>query len=71
MKGQTEEILATELLSRIEGEDLTIDDLLALLAFAVHEDSQPLMQAREDGAQIGSVNTYAYSLKDRARTALC
>lgn len=71
MEGQTEEILATELLDRIEGEDVTIDDLLALLAFALHEDIQPLMQAREKGAQIGAVNTSAYALKERARTALC
>lgn len=68
---QTEEILAQELLTRIQGEDATIDDLLALLAYAVHEETTPLIEAREEGADIGPVSSHAYQLKARCEDALC
>lgn len=68
---KTEEILADELLTRIEGTELTIDDLLALLAYSIHENTKPLTGARDEGADIGKVGPYACYLKDRARNALC
>jgi hypothetical protein len=67
----TEEILADELLDRTQGSDLTIDELLALLAYAAHQETSPLMETRSGGADIGSVGQHAYSLKQKARTALC
>lgn len=70
MQGQTEEILADELLERIHETDLTIDDLLAVMTYSLHENTTLLTQAREEGANIGDIGVRASDLKCRAEGAL-
>lgn len=45
--------------------DLTADEVLAFLAFATHGRTQPLVAAREAGADIGAIGRCAYMLKNR------
>jgi len=61
-----EQTLANDLLQRTRASDLSIDALLALLAYATHEDTEPLLDAREEGAEIGSIGHSAYALRERA-----
>lgn len=60
-----EKILASDLLQRTKESDLSIDALLALLAHAEHGDYEILMQAREEGAEIGSIHRGAGRLRER------
>lgn len=66
-----ERLMASDLLERAQEEDaLTIDALLALLAYAHHQDTEPLMEAREQGARVGSIGQSATDLRQRAEEAL-
>lgn len=60
-----EQTLASDLLERTRASDLSVDALLALLAYAQHEDYKVLMQAREQGAEIGNIGRGAHRLRDR------
>lgn len=67
----TEELAADELLQKTrEDDDFTIDALLALLAFTAHGEQEPIMEAREEGAETGAVGNYACFLMERAEDAL-
>ena len=50
--------------------EVTADDVLAALAYLTHGETQPLIQAREDGAEIGSVGSAAHMLRRRLAASL-
>jgi hypothetical protein len=63
---RSEELAAQDLLEKTrESDDLTVDALLALLAYASHGETAPLIGAREQGAEIGAVGLGAHRLRDR------
>lgn len=60
-----EQTLADDLLQRTKESDLPVDALLALLAYTQHEDHDILIEAREEGAEIGSIHRSARRLRER------
>lgn len=67
---ETTEMIASNLLSRTQGSELTIDALLAFLAYSLHEDTDLLLGAREKGAEIGAVGQHAHRVVNRAEDIL-
>jgi hypothetical protein len=67
---QTEELAAQDLLEEVRHSDRSIDALLALLAYAYHGDNDLLMEAREQGAEVGSVGQSAHALRTRLQGTL-
>jgi hypothetical protein len=66
----TDELLARDLLRRARASEISIDAILALLAYSAHGETAPLQEAREAGAQIGAVQKSAWQLRQRALSAL-
>lgn len=67
---QTEELAAQDLLEEVRHSDRSIDALLALLAYSTHGDNDPLLEAREQGAEVGSVGQSAYALRTKFKDTL-
>lgn len=53
-----------------QSDDLHADEVLAFLAYSVHGQTQPLIEAREAGAELGSVGNSAYMLRNRIEEEL-
>jgi hypothetical protein len=66
----TDELLAKDLLEKARASNISIDALLALLAYSVHGETAPLTEAREKGAQIGPIQKSGWQLRQRALDAL-
>lgn len=67
---QTEGLAAQDLLEEVRHSDRSIDALLALLAYAYHGDNGLLMEAREQGAEVGSVGQSAYALRTKFKDTI-
>jgi len=63
-----EEDLATELTEIIQDADISKDEVLAFLAYESDRcDASTIIDARENGAQIGSVDRHARRLRPRVK----
>ncbi len=65
-----EKLKAKTLSSLVRQSDLNAAEALAFLAYASHGDTTPLMDAREEGADIGSIGKGAHALRTRIKDQL-
>jgi hypothetical protein len=67
---QSERLLASTLLARIEDTELSVDELLALIYYAAEHETTQITAAKKKDAQIDAIERGARALKDKAADAL-